>query len=61
MTKEKLPALLVSLSDHELAQVKPPSEERIKQALERGKRERDAAGKNPRPVPVSPRTLYRYF
>ena len=55
---EKKPDLLVSLSAQELARVEPLSEERIRRALDEGRRDRDAAAVQVQQSNVNTRTLF---
>lgn len=55
---ERKPDLLVSLSAQELAKVKPLSDERIRGALDEGKRDRDAAATPAQQSTINTRTLF---
>jgi hypothetical protein len=51
-------SILDSLTEEELSKVPSISEEMIKQALERGRKDRDAAEANARPLPNHSRVLF---
>lgn len=52
-------SILVSLTDEELEKIPTVSDEEIKQALERGRKDRAAAEARARPVPTYSRIFFR--
>jgi hypothetical protein len=60
-TKKKLTdvSILVSLTDEKLNQIPAISDEEIKQALEKGRRDRAASEASARPLPTQSRILFR--
>ncbi|MEO0802442.1 MAG: hypothetical protein AAFY57_09225 [Cyanobacteria bacterium J06642_2] len=56
---DKETSILVSLPDEELSKVPAVSDEWIKQALEKGRKERVAAEASARPLPTNSRILFR--